>query len=148
MFASVVAFVAALAASAAAIPTTAEARGTQATWTATNWGEGCSPGGCRGHFNINAPAGYVKDAPAFNVLCHSTYIQGGWTKCEAIGEQAASSYVESLWPEASQREHIKIAVSHIWTQGEAKMNASGSAEFESGSTTFAVPVAEISAMPA
>ncbi|KAI0835686.1 hypothetical protein F5Y06DRAFT_124343 [Hypoxylon sp. FL0890] len=146
MFASVFTFVAALAASAAASPVAVEARETFATWPATNWVEGCSPGGCRGNFNISAPAGYVKGAPAFNVHCHSTYIQGGWTECDAIGDQAAGSYVESLWPEASKRELIKISVSHMWTQGEATYNASGSVEFESGVSTFEVPVTLLSAV--
>ncbi|KAI1413662.1 hypothetical protein F5Y13DRAFT_189097 [Hypoxylon sp. FL1857] len=146
MLASVFTFVAALAATAAATPAAVEARETYATWPAINWHEGCSPGGCRGQFNISAPAGYVQGAPAFNVHCYTTYIQQGWTQCVAIGDQAAGSYVESVWPMASQRELINIGVSHIWTEGEARYNASGSVEFESTATTFDVPVTLLSAV--
>ncbi|KAI0138588.1 hypothetical protein F4776DRAFT_662959 [Hypoxylon sp. NC0597] len=146
MFASVFTLVAALAASAVAAPAAVEARETYATWPATNWQEGCSPGGCRGTYDISAPAGYVSNAPAFNVHCHSTYIQEGWTKCDAVGEQAEGSYVESMWTDASERELIKISVSHIWYQGEARYNASGSVEFQSGVTTFDVPVTQLTAV--
>ncbi|KAI1376856.1 hypothetical protein F4677DRAFT_418260 [Hypoxylon crocopeplum] len=146
MFASVVTVVAALAASAAALPGAVNARETYATWTATNFEEGCSPGGCIASFNISAPAGYVEGAPAFNVACHPIYIQRGWVECDAISELAAGSSVASLWNDASERELIKISVSHAWLQGEARYNASGSDEFAAGTTTFQVPVTSITAV--
>ncbi|OTA60733.1 hypothetical protein K449DRAFT_435132 [Hypoxylon sp. EC38] len=146
MLASVFTFVAALAASATAAPAAVEARETYATWPATNWQEGCSPGGCRGTYDISAPAGYVDGAPAFNVHCHSTYIQEGWTQCDPVEPQTDNSYVASMWTGASEREFIKISVAHIWYQGEARYNASGSVEFKSGVTTFDVPVTQITAV--
>ncbi|KAI1406087.1 hypothetical protein F4819DRAFT_285606 [Hypoxylon fuscum] len=146
MFASFITVVSALAASVAALPTAVQSREVYATWKATNFQEGCSPGGCIASFNITAPAGYVKDAPAFNVACHPIYIQQGWLECDTIGEAAAGSSVESMWTGAEERENIKISVSHIWSQGEARYNASGNVEFPATTTSFEVPVTLITAV--
>ncbi|KAI0010217.1 hypothetical protein F4779DRAFT_578577 [Xylariaceae sp. FL0662B] len=146
MYASFVTVFSALAATAAALPHAGsiEARNkTLAVWPVTEFSEGCSPGGCISSFDIKAPAGYVAGAPAFNVQCHPIYIQKGWVECDAVGEQPANSYVESMWSEASERELIKISVAHIWTEGEARYNASGFVETKSGVASFELPVTQI-----
>ncbi|KAL7626515.1 hypothetical protein AAE478_003287 [Parahypoxylon ruwenzoriense] len=138
MYASFITVASALVASVAAE--------TYATWPATGFTESCSPGGCIGHFNINAPAGYVQGAPAFDVRCNPIYIQRGWLKCDPTGDETAGSEVNAMWVEASTREQIKISVAHIWYQGEARYNASGIQEFASGETTFDIPVTQLTAV--
>ncbi|KAI2623952.1 hypothetical protein GGS26DRAFT_215333 [Hypomontagnella submonticulosa] len=146
MLASVITVVSALAASAAALPGAISARETYANWPATNFQEGCSPGGCIASFNISAPADYVKGAPAFNVACHPIYIQQGWIECDAVSELADRSYVQSMWTDGSDRPLIKISVSHVWYQGEVRYNASGAVEFPATTTAFQVPVTSITAV--
>ncbi|KAI1384773.1 uncharacterized protein F4822DRAFT_373041 [Hypoxylon trugodes] len=141
MLASVITVVAALAASATALP-----KQVYASWPATNFDEGCSPGGCIASFNISAPADYVKGAPAFNVSCHPIYIQQGWVECDVVGENQNGAFVRSMWSEATVREQIKISVSHVWNQGETRFNASGSIEIPSTSTSFGVPVTSLTAV--
>ncbi|KAI2613232.1 hypothetical protein GGR54DRAFT_329631 [Hypoxylon sp. NC1633] len=146
MFTSVIAVISAFAASAAALPGAVGVRDAPATWTATGFEEGCSPGGCIASFNISAPAGYITGAPAFNVECHPIYIQQGWITCDANDAEATGSSVSSMWTDASERELIKISVSHIWTSGEVRYNASGFDEFAAGTQTFQVPVSSITAV--
>ncbi|KAI1500733.1 hypothetical protein F5X99DRAFT_229904 [Biscogniauxia marginata] len=141
---SIITAIPALVASAAV--TAAPTAEVYATWPATNFREGCSPGGCISSFNISAPAGYVKGMPAFNVACHPIYIQSGWLECDPVGEQAAGSVVEALWTNTSQRELINISVAHIFIEGEKRTNASGFAEFTSGTTEFSLPVTSIIAV--
>lgn len=146
MFKSIIAAASALAASVAALPHAANsavaARQEEplAYWPASNFQEGCSPGGCIAGFNLTALAGYVSGAPAFNVFCHPIYIQQGWIDCDPVGEQAAGSSVQSMWTDASERELIKLSVAHLWREGEASYNASGSVEIEATETSFEVPV--------
>ncbi|OTB01360.1 hypothetical protein M426DRAFT_14522 [Hypoxylon sp. CI-4A] len=146
MLASAITVISALAISALALPGVLNARETFATWTATDFQEGCSPGGCASSFNISAPEGYVKNAPAFDVVCHPVYIQQGWVDCDAQDKMAAGSYVASMWTGAADREQIKISVEHIWFEGEARYNATGAAEFAAGTAEFQIPVTNMSAV--
>ncbi|CAJ2509745.1 Uu.00g056450.m01.CDS01 [Anthostomella pinea] len=145
MYPSFIAVLTALTATIAAFPHTTR---NAALGSATNFIEGCSPGGCIASFNITAPAGYVAGAPAYNVVCHPIYIQQGWLTCDAVGEQAAGSTVQSMWTGASERELIKISVAHLFVDGEtgAAKNASGFAEIEAGTTAFDVPVTSLTAV--
>ena len=152
MLTSVFTVLSAIVATTAALPNpviTARDPQPYAEWLATNFVEGCSPGGCIASFNISAPAGYLPKAPAFNVSCHPIYIQQGWLTCDTVGEAGPNptSYVQSMWTDASQRELIKISVAHIWTDERGqRTNASGSVEIVPGTIGFDVPVTLISAV--
>ncbi|KAI5926531.1 hypothetical protein F4810DRAFT_707619 [Camillea tinctor] len=135
--------IAAIAAFVASATVAAAPSNVYASWPATDFGEGCSPGGCIASFNISAWDGYVQGMPAFDVVCHPVYIQSGWRECEPVGEQAAGSVVEAIWTEASQREYIRISVAHILTEGEKSTNASGWVEFASGTTDFEILVTSV-----
>ncbi|KAI1474309.1 hypothetical protein F4774DRAFT_430004 [Daldinia eschscholtzii] len=147
MYTSVVAIVSALAASVAAVPDIA-AREVYATWPADNFELKCfHPGGCTATFNINAPAGYVGNAPAFSAVCHPLSAeQNGTPNCEAVTDVASGSYLESLWEEASADDRVKLTVFHVWNEGETRYNASGSVEFPASSTSFEVPVTSLTAV--
>ncbi|KAK8105807.1 uncharacterized protein PG998_003720 [Apiospora kogelbergensis] len=152
MFTSIATIISTIAVTAAALPSsaiTAQESRPFAEWPATNFIEGCSPGGCVAAFNISAPAGYITAAPAFNVACHPIYIQQGWLNCDVVGEPGPNptSHVQSMWTEASQRELIKISVAHVWTDGRGqRTNATGSVEVVPGTVGFDVPVTLITAV--
>ncbi|KAI8966248.1 hypothetical protein F5Y11DRAFT_343634 [Daldinia sp. FL1419] len=147
MFVSAVTVLTTFAASVVAVPNLA-AREVYATWPADNFEQKCfHPGGCTASFNINAPAEYVQGAPAFNAVCNPLSAkQDGTPNCEAVGEAAAGSYVESVWEEASAEDLVKLSVFHIWNEGETRYNASGSVEFPASSTTFELPVTSVTAV--
>ncbi|KAI1803504.1 hypothetical protein F4811DRAFT_553735 [Daldinia bambusicola] len=147
MYASAVAIVSTLAASVAAAPNVA-AREVYATWPANNFEMKCfHPGGCTASFDINAPAGYTKDAPAFNVICHPLSAkQDGKPNCEPVRDMPEGSYVDSIWEEASTFDGVKVTVFHVWNEGETRYNASGSAEFPSDTKGFMVQVTSLTAV--
>ncbi|KAI1103762.1 hypothetical protein F4804DRAFT_332939 [Jackrogersella minutella] len=130
---SVFTLVAAFAASAVAV----QPRTTYATWPAKNFKEACSPGDCNSDFDVSAPAGYYKGAPAFTAHCHLTNKQG-WTDCEASGTK-----VQASWNAAGQGQQVKVSVAHLWTEAGANYNATGSAEFAASETTFQLPVNQV-----
>ncbi|KAH9887423.1 hypothetical protein F4778DRAFT_426075 [Xylariomycetidae sp. FL2044] len=149
MHASLLALVSTLAAGVTALPRSVQAsRQTLASWPATNFVEGCSPGGCIASFNISAPAGYVEGAPAFDVTCHPIYIQQGWLDCDVVSGGDGDSVVQSMWTGASEFELIKISVAHLFSSSSSgtRYNASGSVEFPGGTTSFDVPVTNFSAV--
>ncbi|KAI0850310.1 hypothetical protein F5Y00DRAFT_260606 [Daldinia vernicosa] len=147
MFTSVLAVVSTLAASVVAGPNIA-AREVLATWPADGFEQKCfHPGGCTAVFNIKAPAEYVHGAPAFSAICHPLSAeQDGTPNCEAVTDLAAGSYVESVWEVPSADDLVKISVFHIWNEGDARYNASGSVEFPASATSFEVPVTSMTAV--
>ncbi|RYP25046.1 hypothetical protein DL767_008515 [Monosporascus sp. MG133] len=147
MHKSITVAVSALAASAAALPrtNTADLKFRQQEplgyWPATDFREACSPGGCISSFELTAPEGYYGNAPGFNVHCHPIFIQQQWTDCDPVGEQKVGSRVQAMWTEASEREHLKISVSHAWTEEPTTAyNASGAIEVGPGVSSFEVPI--------
>ncbi|KAI0181138.1 hypothetical protein GGR52DRAFT_20628 [Hypoxylon sp. FL1284] len=140
MLASFITVTAGLAASVAAWPAALGGREVLGNWHMLNFQEACSPGGCVATFNISAPTGYVEGAPAFNVSCHPIYIQRGWMDCDNLASAANGSMVQSMWTGATDRDDIKISVSHLWLEGSAMWNTSGNIEFAPGITSFNIPV--------
>ncbi|KAI3324432.1 hypothetical protein HD806DRAFT_68631 [Xylariaceae sp. AK1471] len=87
--------IAALAASAAAVPLDTRA---YATWSATDVQTQVAHITIGVHFRITAPAGYIAGAPAFDVNCTPSYIaQFGSKTCTFNGPQAAGSKVEATF---------------------------------------------------
>ncbi|KAI0453017.1 hypothetical protein F5B21DRAFT_505743 [Xylaria acuta] len=88
--------IAALAASAVAAPV--EAREVYATWSATDVMTHVAHIQVGSKFRLTAPAGYVANAPAFDVTCDVSIIDDPDIQpCTFNGEQAADSKVEAAW---------------------------------------------------
>ncbi|OBT65527.1 hypothetical protein VE03_05047 [Pseudogymnoascus sp. 23342-1-I1] len=106
--------------SASAIPQH-ESRNT-ATFKATDYTWGCSPGGCTSSFKLTAAAGYRAGAPGFNVKCSPIYIQKQWVPCRnADGSKLpATSRVEAIWTQGPDNERQYLGVSHIYHRKDGK----------------------------
>lgn len=93
---SFLAAVAALAASAVTAPV--EAREVYGTWSATDVTTKVAHIQVGSKFRLTAPAGYITNAPTFDVTCDVSIFDNPQTQpCTFNGEQAAGSKVEASW---------------------------------------------------
>ncbi|KAI0442731.1 hypothetical protein F4803DRAFT_353126 [Xylaria telfairii] len=93
---SILAATAALAISAVAAPV--EAREVYATWSATDVTTQVAHIQVGSKFRLTAPAGYVSNAPAFDVICDVSIFDNPQIQpCTFNGEQATGSKVEASW---------------------------------------------------
>lgn len=93
-------------------------------------------------FDISAPAGYAKDAPAFKVTCKAPQNQA-YVKCESASPLAKDSSVQSMFTDGASKDAMKISVFHIWNEGSTTFNASGSVEVTPSATGFTLPVTSL-----
>ncbi|KAI1085575.1 hypothetical protein F5B20DRAFT_575086 [Whalleya microplaca] len=139
--------VSALAATVAAVPQLLDvnadveaninAREVYATWPATKFVKACTESSCTGSFSVSAPANYVAGAPAFTVECKP---QKDFVDC--TGDKGAAT-VQSKWVEGSSTEAAEITVQHVWTEGQQRSTASGSARADAGATEFKLTVDQL-----
>ncbi|KAI1758029.1 hypothetical protein F4782DRAFT_8402 [Xylaria castorea] len=88
--------IAALAASAVAAPV--EAREVYATWSAADVTTHVAHIQVGSKFRLTAPAGYISNAPAFDVTCDVSILDNPEIQaCTFNSEQAAGSKVEAAW---------------------------------------------------
>ncbi|TRX92383.1 hypothetical protein FHL15_006769 [Xylaria flabelliformis] len=88
--------IAALATSTVAAPL--EAREGYATWSATDVTTHVAHIQIGSKFHLTAPAGYVSDAPAFDVICDVSILDDPEIQpCVFNSEQATGSKVEAAW---------------------------------------------------
>ena len=96
--------------------------GPSATWSATNFRWGSSPGGTIGGYNLTAPDNYIPGAPGFNVYCTSIAYQRGWLSCVTPeGTFPAPQRVEVIWTSRPAiYDDFFLGAAHIWQdeQGE------------------------------
>ncbi|KAI8952960.1 hypothetical protein F4801DRAFT_166473 [Xylaria longipes] len=127
--------IAALAASAVAAPV--EAREVYATWSATDVTTQVAHIQVGSKFRLTAPAGYVANAPAFDVTCDVSILDDPAIQaCVFNGEQAAGSKVEAEWSITSD---APVTVYH--TFGSTK--ASGSSGPLSYNADFTIDVTNV-----
>ncbi|KAI0882015.1 uncharacterized protein GGS22DRAFT_53537 [Annulohypoxylon maeteangense] len=147
MFAQVITVVvSALAATAVATDAVAP-RETYGNWAGKQFVEECTDTSCIAKFNVGTAAKYYKDAPGFTVKCQSTQNEANWAPCEVVGAKTEGADISSVWTKASADDKIKLSVSHAWNGADgARYNATGTAEFKKGETSFNMPVVKVTAV--
>ncbi|KAJ2899259.1 hypothetical protein MKZ38_003309 [Zalerion maritima] len=122
------------------------------TWNATDWVVGCSPAACGWGFNVTAPAGYIADAPEFQMTCGALY-GAGWRDCRTTDgtdfELPAGSNVQAYWPPPAENETqaddddddaYVVRLAHVWYDADATAywNATGEAIATTQTQSFGI----------
>ncbi|KAF6807417.1 hypothetical protein CMUS01_14131 [Colletotrichum musicola] len=87
-----------------------------ATWQASGYQWGCSPGGCIASFSLVANESYASGAPGFNVVCNPVYIQENWVECHLPDDtpQPEESKVWAAWIYNADNSIDSLKAAHVY----------------------------------
>lgn len=103
-------------------------------WHVSDFGVGCSPGGCVYGFNIYGVAS--DNTPGFNTTCNGTSNQDHYAPCQGKG------ILSQIEPSSSR--NWTVSVQHQWREGMfSEFYAMGEKNVTSNTTMFTIPVQNV-----